>query len=103
MNSTHTKINIFDCCVYGNETRFKELSGIDYDHFNSFYDLCKLNTDKLDLSNIGCDQNNDGSVSFTIQKLGLIEIEKPAKGARSRMSIINRKNSITVNIDIKKE
>ena len=106
VNNTYMdKAMVLDECVDGDETRFGNLIGKDYDDFILIYNVVKNNEDKFITSGIKCNYLRDNSelnVEIPVKKdiADLTQLNLPIN---ERMTTTMVESVLFLNITVKKE
>ena len=106
VNNTYMdKAMMLDECVDGDETRFGNLIGKDYDNFILIYNVVKNNEDKFITSGIKCSylqDNSELSVKIPVKEdiSDLTQLDLPIN---ERMTAAMVECTLFLNITVKKE
>lgn len=95
------KTVVLDGCVDGNETRFNNLIGKDFDEFNVIYDIIKRNANVLS-EDIQCEYITEDLVEVIIPttETNITKMDLPVDKS---MNASIKDGSLVVNITVKKE
>lgn len=95
------KTVVLDGCVDGDETRFDNLIGKDFDEFNVIYDIIKRNAEVLS-NKIQCEYpgNDQVQVRIPTTETNVTKLNLPAD---KPMNVAIEQGYLVVNITVKKE
>lgn len=97
------KTKVLDSCVDGDETRFNNLIGKDYEQFNVIYDVVKQNKTRLDANHIKCTYDDNTStlnVRIPTTELTTTKLMLPVD---KQMDSMIHEGELVLNIAVKKE
>lgn len=107
MNSTVDEIIdktiVLDSCVDGDETRFGNLVGKDYDRFNLIYDIIKRNKEKIRASEVMCDYVSDTQLKVIIPTMKRASKKTMDIPPNDCVDVDTSGNQLILNITVKKE